>query len=112
MKTDKFVVAIFTGVALYYLGKAVYLTCTINDLNRIFITWILCLLTVTFGAIWVLHDYTIQLNNRCRELQKELDQTIEAVNLKFKIVDENLDRLYINDKYTIRTEDRNEILYK
>ena len=111
MKIDKFVVAIFSGVAFYYLAKAIYLTCSTDDLNRIFITWILCLLTVCFGAIWILHDYTLQLNNRCKELQKELDQTIEAVNLKFKIVDENLDRLYINDRY-VTVENRDEILYK
>lgn len=106
MKTNKFVVAIFTGVALYYLGKAVYLTCTTDDLNRIFITWILCLLTVAFGAIWVLHDYTIQLNHTCKELSKSIDQVVSAVNLKFECVEENLDRLYIND---IVTSKRREI---
>ena len=108
MKVDKFVVAIFTGVAVYYLGKAIYLMCTTNDLNRMFITWILCLLTVAFGAIWVLHDYTIQLNNKCRELQKELNQTIEAVNLKFDIVNENLDRLYVNDIVTSKRREIND----
>ena len=111
LKIDKVSTAVFLGAIIYYLGETIYRACTTDDLNRIYISAILCIVTVALCAIWILHDYCLQLVSICRDLDEKLHKLSEDTKDKFDVVNENLDRLYINDRYVVR-EDSNEILYK
>lgn len=97
MKINWKAIAAFSGVAGYYFIRALILVFTNMSDFMLYIYMLLAFLTLAFLAIWLLTDWVLYLNRRCDDLRKSIDEVISAVNLKFECVEENLDRLYIND---------------
>lgn len=93
MKINWKAVGVFSGVAAYYVVRTLILVFTDVHNLMLYIYALCAFLTLAFLAIWILTDWVMYLNNRCRELSKSVDE----INLKFECVDENFDRLYIND---------------
>lgn len=108
MKVNKCTVAVFSGVTLYYLSKTIYMVCTTDNQALILSYFLLMLVTILFGTVFILEDYCQQLHRRYQELSKTMDEVISEVNLKFECVDENLDRLYINDVITSKRKETND----
>ena len=93
MKINWKAVGVFSGVATYYVVRTLILVFTDVHNLMLYIYALCAFLTLAFLAIWILTDWVMYLNKRYIELSSSIDE----LKLNFECVDENIDRLYIND---------------